>query len=119
MDAEKFLFDKGIINRRETFPINLTRDTHIGTKEKLIQAMDEYASLKSSHSISMNQLYLAMIIYRKTLVTNDKEKTPIMSTVKLIEAEDGKSAQKKLEEHWMKTYRAFTMIKVELSEVIR
>ncbi len=46
IDPREFLEKKRIlIKDAKSFPINLTRDTHIGTSEQLILALDEYAKL--------------------------------------------------------------------------
>ncbi len=44
-NAEKFLKERNILNGNEQFPINLSRDTHIKTKNEIIKAMNDYAEL--------------------------------------------------------------------------
>ena len=47
--AEEFLIERNIIIEGATsFPLNLTRDTHMKSKRDIVQAMDEYADYKHS-----------------------------------------------------------------------
>ena len=53
MNAREFLEEKRIlIKDAKTFPINLSRDTHIKTANNIIQAMEEYAELVKNHGVS-------------------------------------------------------------------
>lgn len=46
MTAEEFLIERRIlIKDAKTFPINLSRDTHIHTKNEIIKAMDDFCLL--------------------------------------------------------------------------
>jgi len=40
-----------LIKDAKTFPINLSRDTHIKTANNIIQAMEEYAELVKNHGV--------------------------------------------------------------------
>jgi hypothetical protein len=47
--AEEFLIERNIVIKGATsFPLNLTRDTHMKSKRDIVQAMDDYADYKHS-----------------------------------------------------------------------
>lgn len=43
--AELFLRERNILLDSERWPINLSRDTHIKTKEEIVKAMEDFAKL--------------------------------------------------------------------------
>lgn len=60
MTPEEFLVEKRIIdsiNLDTRFNLNLSRDTHIATTKKIIEAMQEYADLQNQELKKEIQLY--------------------------------------------------------------
>ena len=46
--AEEFLIERNIlIKGAKSFPLNLSRDTHMQTKDDIIKAMEDYAKYKN------------------------------------------------------------------------
>lgn len=86
--AEDFLIERGVVIKgAKTWPLNLTRDTHIGSKREIIQAMEDYAEYK--YMFNTVQLILDSIQAKSS---NDKCES---ATERLI---DGKNVTEKLKE---------------------
>jgi hypothetical protein len=57
--AEDFLIERNIVIKGATsFPLNLTRDTHMQSKRDIVQAMEDYAEYKHSFLSNVNTRFM-------------------------------------------------------------
>lgn len=62
-------------------------------------------------------LFIAQILYKKTVIVNGKG-NPVMSTIRIIKAQDREGAIEKLKAFWQDKMRSYSILQSEITSII-